>query len=118
MKTEEIAGLLGILIGLFLFGILIAMDPVSLSILMAIGGLIFFVLYTKNSYAIFGLTVLVFVLLFYLFLPPSLEQVFAGNQTAGNVTAPGTQFPDYYLPTIALLLIVIIGFLIAYKASG
>ncbi len=118
MKTEEIVGLLGILFGLFLFGILIAMDPISLTILISIGGLVFFILYTKNTHAIFGLTVLLFVLLLYLFLPGTLEQVFTGNQTGGNVTVPGIQVPDYYLPTIVLLLIVIGGFLIAYKASG
>jgi len=114
MKTEEIVGLLGILLGLFLFGMLITMDAISLSILLIIGGLTFFVLYTKNTYAIFGLTVLIFVLLLYLFLPIGLEQFFVGNQTEGNFI----QFPDYYLPAIVLLLIVIGGFLIAYKASG
>jgi len=114
MKFEEVVGLLGLLLGLFLFGILINLDYFSLSILIAIGGLIFFILYTKNTYIIFGCMVLVFVLLLYLFNPPGLE--FVGNQT--NITSPlPSHFPEYYIPTIVLLLIVIIGFAIAYKAS-
>jgi membrane-bound ClpP family serine protease len=113
MKVDEIVGLIGILLGLFLFGMLINLDYFHLSILLIIGGLIFFILYTKNTYAIFGLTILTFALLLYLFTPSPFET--PENQT--NITAPfgGYKLPSYYIPTIILFLIVILGFVIAYK---
>ncbi len=101
MKAEEIIGLIAILCAIFIFGFLIEIEYISLAILLIIGGLIFFVLYTKNSYAIFGVTVLIFVLLFYLW----------SQFKSGLVIS----FSENYLGTIILFLIIILGFGIAYK---
>lgn len=101
MKVEEIFGLFALLFAVFLFGLLIKIEPISLAILLVIGGLVFFVLYIKNNYAVFGVTVLIFVLLFYLIYKTE--------------SAPKLIFSDYYLSTIILFLIIIVGFSIAYK---
>lgn len=101
MKVEEIIGLLSILCAIFLFGLLIKIDQISLAILLIIGGLIFFVLYTKNNYAIFGVVVLIFSLLLTL-----------AYRTKGW---PKPVFSDYYISTIILFLIIILGFTIAYS---
>ncbi|RLJ01984.1 MAG: hypothetical protein DRP10_02655 [Candidatus Aenigmatarchaeota archaeon] len=100
MKVEEIIGLLSILCAIFLFGLLIKIDQISLAILLIIGGLIFFVLYTKNNYAIFGVVVLIFSLL--------LTFVYREGW-------PKIVFSNYYTSTIILFLIIILGFTIAYS---
>lgn len=109
MKAEEVVGLIGILLGLFLFGILINLDYIRISILITIGGLFFFIFYTKNSYAIFGLSVLIFALLLHLFFQSPLE--ITKNQV-------NFVFPENYIPTIILFLIIIFGFALAYKSTG
>jgi len=114
MKVEEVVGLIGILLGLFLFGNFINLNYIHLSILLIIGGLMFFIFYTKNTYAILGLTVLTFTLLLYLFSPISLET--SENNT--NLTFGGYKLPENYIPTIILFLIVFFGFAIAYKSTG
>ncbi len=101
MKVEESIGLFAILCAIFLFGLLIKIDQISLAILLIIGGLIFFVLYTKNNYAIFGVVVLIFSLLLTL-----------AYRTEGW---PKIVFSNYYLSTIILFLIIILGFTIAYS---
>ena len=101
MKVEESIGLFAILCAIFLFGLLIKIDQISLAILLIIGGLIFFVLYTKNNYAIFGVVVLIFSLLLTL-----------AYRTEGW---PKIVFSDYYISTIILFLIIILGFTIAYS---
>jgi hypothetical protein len=101
MKAEEIGGLIALLFAVFIFGLLIKMEPIFLAILLVIGGLIFFVLYTKNNYAIFGVIVLIFALLLNLMYQTEINSKII--------------FSDYYLSTIVLFLIIIVGFLIAYK---
>ena len=102
MKAEEMVGILSILCAIFLFGLLVKLEPIALAILLIIGGLIFFTLYTKNNHAVFGVLVLIFALLFYLIY-----------QTESGL---GLVFSDYYISVIILFLIIIAGFLIAYKA--
>ena len=100
MKVEESIGLFAILCAIFLFGLLIKIDQISLAILLIVGGLIFFVLYTKNNYAIFGVVVLIF----------SLLLTFAYREGWPKIV-----FSNYYISTIILFLIIILGFIIAYS---
>ncbi len=101
MKAEEVVGLVAILFAIFIFGLLIKIEPISLAILLIIGGLIFFVLYTKNNYAIFGVIVLIFALLLKLMYQTEIKSKII--------------FSDYYLSAIILFLIIIVGFSIAYS---
>jgi hypothetical protein len=121
MIAREIIGLLGIVFGLFLFGMFMNMNYISLLILLALGGIFFFAVYLKNAYATIGLVVLAFALILYLFSPSGIEGLPIENETGTtNFTAPTVtyNFPDYYIPTIVLLLVVIVGFVMAYKASN
>ncbi len=101
MKAEEVVGLIAILFAIFIFGLLIKIEPISLAILLIIGGLVFFVLYTKNNYAIFGVIVLIFALLLKLMYQTEIKSKII--------------FSDYYLSAIILFLIIIVGFSIAYS---
>ncbi len=101
MKTEEVIGLVALLCAIFLFGIITELEPVSLSILLIIGGLIFLVINVQNNQAIFGCIVLIFTLLFYLFYDSGMKL---------QIT-----LSEYYLPSIVAILILVIGFGAAYK---
>ena len=103
MKTEEVIGLLAILCAILVIGFVIEIEQITLIVLLIVGGLLFFVLYTKNTYAIFGVLALISALLFYL-----------SYQTESIIS---TAFPEDYLPTIILMMIVIIGLVIAYSMS-
>ncbi|MCK4429295.1 MAG: hypothetical protein KAU95_02880 [Candidatus Aenigmarchaeota archaeon] len=103
MKTEEVIGLLAILCAILVIGFVMEIEQITLIILLVVGGLLFFVLYTKNTYAIFGMVALISALLFYLM-----------HQTENLL--PLT-LPENYLPTIILIIIVIVGLVIAYNLS-
>ena len=104
MKTEEVIGLMTLLCAIFLFGIITELNPISLSILLVIGGLIFLVINVHNNQAIFGCIVLIFTLLLYLFYDSGMTL---------QIT-----LSEYYLPSIVAILILIIGFGAAYKLSN
>ncbi|MCK4730097.1 MAG: hypothetical protein KAT28_02155 [Candidatus Aenigmarchaeota archaeon] len=104
MKTEEVVGLVALLCAIFLFGIITELEPVSLSILLIIGGLVFLVINVQNNQAIFGCIVLIFTLLLYLFYNSGMNL---------QIT-----LSEYYLPSIVAILILVIGFGAAYKLSN
>ncbi len=103
MKTEEIIGLMALLCAVFLFGIITELEPVSLTILLIIGGLVFLVINVQNNQAIFGCIALIFTLLFYMFYDSGMNL---------QIT-----LSEYYLPSIVAILILVIGFGAAYKLS-
>ncbi|RLI99827.1 MAG: hypothetical protein DRP06_02890 [Candidatus Aenigmatarchaeota archaeon] len=104
MKTEEIIGLVALLCAVFLFGIITELEPISLSILLIIGGLVFLVINVQNNQAIFGCIVLIFTLLFYMYYDSGMTL---------QIT-----LSEYYLPSIVGILILMIGFGAAYKLSN
>ncbi len=103
MKTEEFIGLMALLCAVFIFGIITELEPVSLSILLIIGGLVFLVINVQNNQAIFGCIVLIFTLLFYMYYDSGMTL---------QIT-----ISEYYLPSIVAILILMIGFGAAYKLS-
>ncbi|OYT42964.1 MAG: hypothetical protein B6U88_02370 [Candidatus Aenigmarchaeota archaeon ex4484_56] len=105
MKLDEIVGLLGVLFSIFIFfGFIVKTDPISLMILIVIGGLFFYSVYSKNNYAIFGSIVLISSLLFYLLYAKTgtLELSLSKNYLAGILT----------------IIIILSGFIIAQKYSS
>ncbi len=106
MAENTYLGLLAILFAIFIFGMIFGTDPMKLLVILAIGALVFLLMTIKDTTVIMGLVVLIFALLFYLMYP--IQGVAQFHFSASE---------DYF-GGVLLILIVIVGFVLAYKATG
>ncbi|MGC9310178.1 MAG: hypothetical protein ACP5E4_00470 [Candidatus Aenigmatarchaeota archaeon] len=105
MAETQYLGLVAILFAIFIVGMILGTAPMKLIIILAIGALVFLTISMKDNMAVMGFTVLIFALLLYLIYPSMPMASFSFSA------------PEEYFSTLLLVVIVLVGLIMAYKAT-